>query len=424
MKYDFAVIGLGKVGGAMASLLRQAGHSPLWAVSSKSDRSDFPRYSDIPQDPQGIKILFLAVPDSAVAKTAEHIAGKWKDLCKGIVIYHFSGLYTSELLTPLAGYGAEVGSLHPLQSIKEESLAQESIREAYFVFEGSGKAQDVAEDLISSLDSRIIPISKQDKVIYHTAAAIASNYLVAITAQASELMETIGLELNHLIPLISSTLRNLKAYGHAALTGPIQRGDWKTVEAHLTALTKDFPDILPSYRELGKYTAKIALRSWPEQLNSEQKLLGLTDLKSRVAAMKKRGMKVVFTNGCFDILHEGHVSYLKQAKGLGDALVLGLNSDSSVKRLKGSERPINNEFSRAAVLSALSCIDYICIFNEDTPYELIAELQPQVLVKGGDWEPDRIVGADIVKSYGGEVLSLAFKPGHSTTGIIEKIRTL
>jgi len=132
--------------------------------------------------------------------------------------------------------------------------------------------------------------------------------------------------------------------------------------------------------------------------------------------------KVVFTNGCFDILHSGHVLYLEEAKSLGDVLVLGLNSDKSVKRLKGSERPVNLEQDRAIVLAGLSSIDYVIIFEEDTPYELINKVQPDVLVKGGDWKVNEIVGYDIVMKKGGEVKSLMFKEGQSTTNIIGRIQ--
>ncbi len=131
--------------------------------------------------------------------------------------------------------------------------------------------------------------------------------------------------------------------------------------------------------------------------------------------------KIVFTNGCFDILHSGHVLYLEEAKRCGDILILGLNSDSSVKILKGDSRPINQQEDRAIVLSGLSSIDYIVVFNEETPYDLITAVQPDILVKGGDWAIDQIVGSDIVKKRGGEVISLSFIEGKSTTNIIKKV---
>ncbi len=135
-----------------------------------------------------------------------------------------------------------------------------------------------------------------------------------------------------------------------------------------------------------------------------------------------KNKNIVFTNGCFDILHRGHVSYLNEAKSLGDILVLGLNSDASVKRLKGESRPINNEQDRKFVLENLKAIDYVFIFEEDTPYNLIGDIQPDTLVKGGDWKPEEIVGSDIVLKKGGEVKSLHFIDGLSTTNTIEKIQ--
>lgn len=139
---------------------------------------------------------------------------------------------------------------------------------------------------------------------------------------------------------------------------------------------------------------------------------------------KNRGKKVVFTNGCFDIIHSGHVHYLKEAKSLGDILFVGLNSDASVKRLKGETRPVNDQGERKYILENLKCVDFVEIFNEDTPYELIKEVSPDILVKGGDWTPDKIVGSDLVLAKGGKVLSLKFIEGRSTTEIIKKILTL
>lgn len=135
-----------------------------------------------------------------------------------------------------------------------------------------------------------------------------------------------------------------------------------------------------------------------------------------------KSKKIVFTNGCFDILHRGHVTYLTEARKLGDLLVVGLNSDASVKRLKGPERPINNELDRQYVLSQLKAVDCVEIFQEDTPLNLILKVRPKVLVKGGDWKLDQIVGAKEVIAYGGEVFSLSFVDGYSTTSLIHKIQ--
>jgi D-glycero-beta-D-manno-heptose 1-phosphate adenylyltransferase len=138
---------------------------------------------------------------------------------------------------------------------------------------------------------------------------------------------------------------------------------------------------------------------------------------------ENKSKKIVFTNGCFDILHSGHVMYLNEARAQGDLLFVGLNSDASVKRLKGVERPINAELDRKIVLENLKAVDFVEIFEEDTPLELIKAVNPQMLVKGGDWTPDQIVGSDFVMSNGGEVRSLSFKDGYSTTNIIQKINT-
>jgi len=138
---------------------------------------------------------------------------------------------------------------------------------------------------------------------------------------------------------------------------------------------------------------------------------------------QNKGKKIVFTNGCFDILHRGHVAYLEEAKKLGDLLVIGLNSDASVKRLKGEERPINNESDRKFVMSRLKPVDFVEIFTEDTPLNLILKIEPHVLVKGGDWKIDQIVGGKEVIAWGGEVFSLNFVYGYSTTSIINKIQS-
>lgn len=135
-----------------------------------------------------------------------------------------------------------------------------------------------------------------------------------------------------------------------------------------------------------------------------------------------QGKKIVFTNGCFDILHRGHVTYLTEARKLGDLLVVGVNSDASVKRLKGPSRPINSEADRAFVLLGLKSVDAVEVFTEDTPLELIKLIRPQVLVKGGDWKIEQIVGGKEVLSWGGQVLSLNFVNGFSTTSIIERSR--
>lgn len=147
------------------------------------------------------------------------------------------------------------------------------------------------------------------------------------------------------------------------------------------------------------------------------------DFKIIRAKIKSENKKIVFTNGCFDILHKGHIAYLNQAKDLGDVLVVGVNSDESVKKLKGENRPINNENDRAYLLENLKSVDYAIIFREETPYNLIKEILPDFLVKGGDWKEEDIVGSDIVKANGGKVVSMNYIDNYSTSGIIKKILT-
>lgn len=153
------------------------------------------------------------------------------------------------------------------------------------------------------------------------------------------------------------------------------------------------------------------------------KLKTLDKLIKIVAGLKKKGKKIVFTNGCFDILHLGHIRYLKEAKGLGDILLIGLNSDNSVRSLKKKDRPLVREKDRAEILSALEAIDYIVIFDELTPKNLIDKIIPNVLVKGGDWKKEEVVGRDMVEAHGGEVVIIPEVKGYSTSVLIKKIRS-
>ncbi|MEK7824717.1 MAG: D-glycero-beta-D-manno-heptose 1-phosphate adenylyltransferase [Candidatus Eisenbacteria bacterium] len=156
--------------------------------------------------------------------------------------------------------------------------------------------------------------------------------------------------------------------------------------------------------------------SAPPVLSGEQ--------RRQLDAWRAAGERIVFTNGVFDLLHRGHVEYLAEARALGDRLVVGVNSDASVRRLgKGPERPLVAEADRAAVLVALACVDMVVVFDDDTPERLIGEVRPAVLVKGGDWAPGRIVGREFVESLGGRVVSIRLREGFTTTGLIERIRT-
>jgi D-beta-D-heptose 7-phosphate kinase/D-beta-D-heptose 1-phosphate adenosyltransferase len=175
--------------------------------------------------------------------------------------------------------------------------------------------------------------------------------------------------------------------------------------------------------KLGSATATIDeiehYRSSINKTTIEAHIKSLDELKIQVDRLKKLGKKIVFTNGCFDILHRGHVSYLDIAKSYGDVLILGLNSDASVRKLKGESRPINSEEDRAFVLSALESVDFVTVFSDETPYELIKMVEPDVLVKGGDYEGKEVVGSDIAR----EVKLVQFVDGKSTTKTIEKIQT-
>lgn len=155
----------------------------------------------------------------------------------------------------------------------------------------------------------------------------------------------------------------------------------------------------------------------------KKKIVPLEQLKRNLSVWRMKDLKIVFTNGCFDLLHHGHIDYLSKASDLGDVLVIGVNSDSSVKKLnKGENRPIQNENDRALILSALQFVEAVTIFEEDTPLELIKTIQPDVLVKGGDWKENDIIGADVVKAKGGTVAVIPFVEGYSTTNIEKKIK--
>lgn len=153
-------------------------------------------------------------------------------------------------------------------------------------------------------------------------------------------------------------------------------------------------------------------------------IVSINEIGSISETIRKNSKKIVFTNGCFDILHYGHISYLKQAKSLGDILIVGLNSDSSVRRIKGDQRPIIPEKERAEILDTVKPVDYVVIFGEDTPENLIHIVKPDFLVKGGDYKAKEIVGARFVQSYGGKVIILPYIPGNSTTNIIQRIKNL
>lgn len=154
----------------------------------------------------------------------------------------------------------------------------------------------------------------------------------------------------------------------------------------------------------------------------QSKIIDTDELDSKLACWNFKNQKIVFTNGCFDILHRGHIEYLAQAANYGDVLIIGLNTDHSVQRIKGEARPVQDQYARALVLASLRFVDAVVFFNEDTPYELIQHVQPDILIKGSDYKAEDIVGYDIVKKKGGEIKTIDFIPGYSTTSIIEKLK--
>lgn len=157
--------------------------------------------------------------------------------------------------------------------------------------------------------------------------------------------------------------------------------------------------------------------------SSRNKIVSLKALKAAVEAQQRRGKKIVFTNGCYDLLHAGHVRLLEKSKSCGDVLVVAINSDRSLRGLKGSGRPVARQMDRARVIAALACVDYVTIFGSSTPYSIIKTIRPDVLIKGADWKLQDIVGKDILDSYGGEIRRLPLLKGYSTSGLITRIRS-
>jgi len=154
----------------------------------------------------------------------------------------------------------------------------------------------------------------------------------------------------------------------------------------------------------------------------KSKIIDFNNIDSHLAFWNFKNYKIVFTNGCFDIIHRGHIEYLAQAASYGDILIIGLNTDNSVSRIKGENRPVQDEYARAITLAALQFVNAVVLFDENTPYDLIQKIQPDILIKGSDYKPENIVGYDIVKAKGGKIVTIDFIDGYSTTSIIEKLK--
>jgi len=207
--------------------------------------------------------------------------------------------------------------------------------------------------------------------------------------------------------------------GHSLIIAPdgeilVEAGE--EAESNVLVINKEVQ------KELRQRFNSVAPSPWA--VEDGDKVVSLKSLEKIVAVRKQTGQKIVFTNGCFDILHAGHVDYLQKTRRQGDFLVLGLNDDQSIRSIKGPDRPVNNEQQRARVLAALGCVDAVVLFGDDTPLNLINTLCPDVLVKGADWEENEIVGAKEVKAAGGRVERIAFVSDTSTTGMIDQIRSM
>jgi rfaE bifunctional protein nucleotidyltransferase chain/domain len=217
----------------------------------------------------------------------------------------------------------------------------------------------------------------------------------------------------------SGSTGDIRFAGSSAVIGPDGRVLAEAGDGPQSALVALDPTLIDEVRG-GFSPVAVA----PYRSRDERKVVALADLQEELARLKGIGRRIVFTNGCFDILHPGHVTYLEAARRQGDCLVVGLNSDSSIRMIKGPERPVNNEASRARVLAALGAVDYITIFGEETPLNLITAIMPDILVKGADWPLAKIVGAAEVMARGGRVLMIPTVENFSTTRVIEAIRRL
>ena len=202
--------------------------------------------------------------------------------------------------------------------------------------------------------------------------------------------------------------------------------DLKTPEDKLRFLEMirgSFPSIRGGTSRLSSNTRDEVLAALGALPEASHRVVSRDHIAAALEPLRREGREIVFTNGCFDILHAGHVRYLQAARRLGGALVVGLNDDASVRRLKGPERPINSELDRAELLASLACVDFVVLFGEDTPLELVRTVQPDVLVKGEDWREKGVVGADLVEARGGRVVLVPLLEGRSTSRLVERIRS-
>lgn len=311
-------------------------------------------------------------------------------------------------------------------SICQEIISNSKIRNKPVVIDPKGKdwnkyigATIVTPNLKELSDITGCDIKNEDKLIHEKATWLLSQYqLENLLITRSEQGMTLSNYLNHID--VKTEAKEIFDVSGA--------GD--TVVATLAAaLAASFPlpeSVYLSNKAAGIVVGKMGtspiyydeLLKSVEDINSHNKVINKEQLNEVLFNLRAKQQKIVFTNGCFDILHRGHVFYLQEAKKRGDILIVGLNSDSSVKRLKGDTRPINTELDRAAVLEALKCIDYIVVFEEDTPYNLIKEVKPDILVKGGDYKIENVIGREFAK----EIVLIDFQEGYSSSNVIHRLK--
>ena len=288
----------------------------------------------------------------------------------------------------------------------------EKYKDAYLIKPNLKELQDLT-GLTANTDEEIINASHQLKELCNTKYILTTcgaRGMVLVGDDEPYFIESVGKEVFDVTGAGDTTI----AYLAACMVNGFEMKDAVDIANYAAGIQVSKVGTSAVYwKEIREHLAS------EEDVTSHKILTGKAVDTFRADNIDKR---IVFTNGCFDILHVGHIRYMQEAAKLGDILIVGLNSDASVKRLKGPERPVNNQDDRAEMLSSLEFVDYVVIFDEDTPYELIKKIQPDVLVKGGDYNPDNVVGKDIVESRGGELKLLHFVEGKSTTNIINKIK--
>lgn len=347
-------------------------------------------------------------------KVIDFLRTQGKDYHVLVVSDYLKGVLTERILTEICRLGKESGIpvvvdpkgndygkyrgatiLTPNRK-EAETAASIAIRD-------DGALRQAAATLLTDLDLEALLITRSEEGM---SLFFKSGEEVHIPTQAREVYDVTG---------AGDTVLSVLSIGLAAGLGFAEAARIANVAAGIVV------------GKLGTSTAspaEIVAEIGRGHLDSETKIKNLDVLVNIVEGEKARGKKIAFTNGCFDLLHVGHVKYLQKARSFGDLLVVGLNSDDSVRRLKGESRPLIGQEERAHILAALDCVDYVVIFDEDTPQRLIETVKPAVLIKGGDYTPDRVVGRELVESYGGRVELVEFVDGKSTTNIIEKIRGL